>query len=130
MKVTVWILHILKHVFRSWRSLSTNWIIRVVNMFVFVSFISSVAIILWHWRLLPPEVPLFYSRPWGQDQLVRAGWLFLLPAGSISWYIINTIIATFITNEYLIFTQTLYITSFIISLLSFITLIKILFLVS
>ena len=29
------------------------------------------------WREIPPEVPLFYSMPWGQDQLVNPVWLGL-----------------------------------------------------
>lgn len=33
-----------------------------------------------YWRHLPPEVPLLYSRPWGQAQLVRPALLWLLPA--------------------------------------------------
>lgn len=28
---------------------------------------------------LPPEVPLWYSRPWGQDQLSSPYWLWLIP---------------------------------------------------
>lgn len=30
-------------------------------------------------KRLPPEVPLLYSRPWGQEQLVNSVWLWLLP---------------------------------------------------
>lgn len=31
------------------------------------------------WKNLPPEVPLLYSRPWGQDQLVSPYFLWGLP---------------------------------------------------
>jgi hypothetical protein len=31
------------------------------------------------WKSLPPEVPLFYSRPWGQDQLVSPYFLWTVP---------------------------------------------------
>lgn len=54
-------------------------------------------LVLWNWRMvglmvavgggtlamfgrnLPPEVPLLYSRPWGQEQLVAPVWLWGLP---------------------------------------------------
>ena len=31
------------------------------------------------WTKLPPEMPLFYSRPWGKEQLVKKQW-FLIPS--------------------------------------------------
>lgn len=36
-----------------------------------------------NWRNLPPQVPLLYSRPWGQDQLIHPVWLWLLPGASL-----------------------------------------------
>ena len=36
-----------------------------------------------YWRSLPPEIPLLYSRPWGQDQLVSPYFLWLLPLISL-----------------------------------------------
>lgn len=56
------------------------------------------SLVLWNWRTvgvtlvagigllavfrkdLPAEVPLLYSRPWGQDQLVNSWWLWAIPA--------------------------------------------------
>ncbi|KKU29077.1 MAG: hypothetical protein UX80_C0006G0020 [Candidatus Amesbacteria bacterium GW2011_GWA2_47_11b] len=32
-----------------------------------------------YWKSLPPEVPLLYSRPWGQDQLVSPIFLIVPP---------------------------------------------------
>lgn len=37
-----------------------------------------------YWKSLPPEVPLLYSRPWGQDQLVSPYFLMILPALSMA----------------------------------------------
>lgn len=34
-------------------------------------------------RQLPPEVPVFYSRPWGENQLANTGWLIILPGISL-----------------------------------------------
>jgi len=41
------------------------------------------------WRFLPPQVPLFYSQPWGNSQLVNPVYLILLPSISLGLLIIN-----------------------------------------
>ncbi len=50
-----------------------NW--RVVAAGVVVG-MGLVAI---YWKSLPPEVPLLYSQPWGQDQLVSPYFLVIPP---------------------------------------------------
>ena len=113
-----------------WRTLSTNWVISLSHKFVLICFVLSMGILLWRWRLLPPMVPLWYSRPWGADQLTAPYWLFLLPAASMFLYIVNVLVSIYFTAEYLIFTQMLFLSSLIVSLLSFIALVKIVFLVT
>lgn len=34
---------------------------------------------IWKFGSLPPQLPLYYSRPWGEDQLVDWWMLFSLP---------------------------------------------------
>lgn len=114
----------------AWNAIKKNWLISVVHKFVIGLFILSVALLLWRFPQLPPKVPLWFSRPWGEDQLASPYWLLLLPASSIAWYGIDFLISIYVTAEYLIFTQMLFLSSLIVSLLSFITLIKILYLVS
>jgi len=114
----------------NWNSIKKNWIIRTVHKFVIGLCILSVGFLLWRFRQLPPEVPLWFSRPWGADQLASAYWLFLLPLSGLVWYIIDLLIGIFITTDYLIFTQLLFLSALIVNILSFVTLIKILFLVS
>jgi len=38
---------------------------------------------------LPEQVPLFYSRPWGQEQLAAKDYLFLVPLASFLVFILN-----------------------------------------
>lgn len=114
----------------AWNDIKKNWFISVVHKFVIGLFILSVGLLIWRFRVLPPKVPLWFSRPWGEDQLASPYWLLLLPISSMLWYGIDLVISIYVTTEYLIFTQMLFLSSLIVSLLSFITLIKILFLVS
>lgn len=49
----------------------------------------SIAILILSWSRLPPEVPLLYNNPWGQEQLVAPIWLWILPIVS---FFINIIV--------------------------------------
>jgi hypothetical protein len=75
---------------------------------------------------LPPEVPLFYSLPWGEDRLVTPIWLWALPAVSGIFLVIN-LAGSHLLNE-IVLTRILSSTSFLISLLALVTLIKIILL--
>jgi hypothetical protein len=114
----------------AWRKIENNWIIRLVNKSVFVCIIAGILLIVWRWNFLPPRVPVWYSRPWGVNQLASSFWLFLLPLSGLTIYFINLFIGKRLTAEYLIFTQMLFLSSLLVNILSLITLIKILFLVT
>ncbi len=45
-------------------------------------FILVLIMVLLSWTKLPPQVPFFYSRPWGEEQLATKTWfLYLLLIG-------------------------------------------------
>lgn len=119
-----------RHILTAWQLLSKNWIISMVNKFVIIAIILSVVILIWRFKSLPPQVPLWYQRPWGEDQLASPYFLILLPVGSGIIYLANGIISIYHMKDHLVFTQILFLTSLVVTLLSFITLVKILFLVS
>jgi len=48
------------------------------------------------YRQLPPQVPLFYSRPWGERQLVSPYALLFLPSLSLVLLIVNVLISRFL----------------------------------
>lgn len=114
-----------KFIFTSWKELKHNTIIVWSHRAVLFIYTVSFVIILWRLPHLPPLVPLWYSRPWGTDQLAHPYWLLLLPSGGLIWYGINIIVSTYLHRAYLTFVQLLYLTSLLVSILSFITLIKI-----
>jgi hypothetical protein len=114
----------------TWNSIKKNWLISIVHKFVIVLFLLSVGFLVWRFLQLPPQVPLWFSRPWGTNQLASSYWLFVLPIAALLWYCIDVLIGIYVTTEYLIFTQMLFLSALIVNILSFVTLIKILFLVS
>lgn len=86
--------------------------------FFFLSVLSQVSLLLVSWGKLPPQVPLFYSRPWGEDMLAAPSLLFLLPAIAIFCFSANYIISNvfFKTDEFL--TKVLLIFTFLTSLIT------------
>ncbi|QQG41931.1 MAG: hypothetical protein HYV90_01305 [Candidatus Woesebacteria bacterium] len=88
---------------------------------------SSIAIIFIFKNILPPIVPLFYGRPFGESQLVPVLNLFFAPIVSIVITLTNSGLAL-ITED--VFSKKILISgAFLFSLLITITILKIVFLV-
>lgn len=77
--------------------------------------------------ILPPEIPLFYGLPQSSKQLSTSIFLFIPSLISIFFTIINAYISTFIDNNYL--KKVFAFSSVLVSVLSAITTLKIVFLV-
>lgn len=77
--------------------------------------------------LLPPVVPLFYGRPFGESQLVPVLTLFFAPITSIVITFVNSGLA--ILTEDVFSKKILVSGAFLLSLLITITVLKIIFLV-
>lgn len=82
------------------------------------------------WKKLPPMVPLWYSLPWGDEQLEKSFWLVILPVGSFIWQIAAILTSVYSTREHLIFAQILSLTSFVVSLFSCVVILSIISLVT
>lgn len=89
--------------------------------------VITIASIAFSRQLLPPVVPLFYGQPEGQMQLIATWGLLLAPGLAILIMIVNTILTTLIKDEFL--KKVLMFSSLFVSLLSAITVLKIIFLV-
>lgn len=78
-------------------------------------------------NFLPPISPLLYGRPEGASQLVPTLWLILTPAVALALTVLNLFLTRIVKD---LFMQQILITSaFLVSLLSTITILKIIFLV-
>lgn len=112
-----------------WKTLKSNWVIALSEKFVFILVALPIVLLVWQWKHLPPLVPLWYDKAWGAEQLADPHWLFILPIASFIIYILNVVLSIYVVSEYLVFTQMASLSALLVSLLSAITLIKILFLV-
>lgn len=50
---------------------------------------AMLAITVWRYTSIPDEIPLFYSRPWGDAQLVEYWYILLLPLIMHFFYFLN-----------------------------------------
>ena len=114
----------------SWNGLRANRIIMLSQRTVLLLSLLSIILLVFVWQRLPPEVPLWYSRPWGESQLANSLWLFLLPLGSVFWFMVSLLCSVYLTKNHLTFTQILFLSTVVTSMLSCITLVQIVFLIT
>jgi hypothetical protein len=84
-----------------------------------VQAIVSIGVLAIFWKHLPPQVPLLYSLPWGQDQLVSPYYLWLIPTFSILLGLLANVFGERILKDNLLrslFFGTILITQFILCL--------------
>ncbi len=87
-------------------------------------FLSSLFLLLVY-RGLAPQVPLFYSLPWGEKMLADRVWLWLLPIVSLTVFSLNLFLAGKLARDLAILSRILVWTATFVSLILFITLFKI-----
>jgi hypothetical protein len=111
---------------RFWQEKANAKIFRWNLFFV----ISQIGLLFWKFNLLPPQIPLYYSLPWGQQQLSQASSLFILPTLSTILLLINHLFAISLAKTSLLLSQLLLTISLIFSFLSLITLLHIVYLIT
>jgi uncharacterized membrane protein len=84
---------------------------------------------LFHFSKLPPQIPLFYSRPEGEEQLVDWWFIFLIPLTIIVFFFLNQYLKRFFKEAELIAKLIDYFNIIIVVLLTLIF-IKIIFLIT
>lgn len=94
-----------------------------------ILWLAQILLIVISWRFLPPQIPLFYSRPWGEEQLTTPPRLFILPIFSIFIYLANNTLLSFLSKEEKLISQILLFTVVLFNFLGLVTLIQIIRLV-
>ena len=85
-------------------------------------------VLVFYWQL-PPQIPLTYSHPWGESQLIHPVFLFALVVVVIIISILNNLIAAAVYAREQILSRIIVWAGFILLLLIDVTVIKIIFLV-
>lgn len=92
-------------------------------------FSLNILLLIFFFKRLPPLLPLFYSLPWGEEQLAGPTSLILLPFGSFVLGSFNFLFAAFVFKDQPLAAKILIWAIPVLILLCVITLIEILFLV-
>ncbi len=98
-------------------------------LFSVLSVAIQVTAISFYLPQLPPQVPLYYSRPWGEAQLATPYSLFILPGFCLASLLINSGLVVLLLGKKKFLSLCLMWTNVIINLLSLITLFKIISLI-
>lgn len=104
-------------------------LIKTVNQINFVLLTAQILTVILIWRFLPPEIPLFFSHPWGKDQLVNYSGITILPIVCLIIFFANTVVAKLAVREETLVKKTLSLASLTVTLLITISLIQIIRLV-
>lgn len=103
--------------------------VKITQGFIIISFIF-LAVMVWKWGTLPPEIPLYYSLPRGIDQLGSPLEFMFLPLFSTIIFIIHFTAALFIISWGKLAAKILLISAFVASVALLLTFIKIVLLIT
>lgn len=90
----------------------------------FIALILTIFILIF-FQFLPPRLPLFYSLPWGEEQLANHQQFFIIPASVILIDLVNLALIWHLHPSQSFFKKLLIFTSLITTLIFLITFIKI-----
>lgn len=103
----------------------SNWAL-VLNLAVFL---AAVGLLLLHHKNLPPELPLWFSKPWGAQRLAQPVSLWLFPAIIIFSLLLNNLLAKILLANHRVLALILVWAALLISLILLFPLYRILLVV-
>lgn len=109
----------LKDRFNFWTTLFTL-------LFVF----AEVFLVILYWGHLPPEIPIFYSKPWGVPMLGRTIFIWILPVLAFVCLVVNFVLVLVGIKESKFLTRVLVVGSLLVGFGTFYGLLRIITLVS
>ncbi len=111
---------------RFWQQKINGQIFRLNLLIVTI----QLSLLLFKFKTLPFQVPLFYSLPWGQSQLTTVDNLFLLPIFSALIMFLNNFLAALCQHQSVLLSRLLTIFSLLFSFLCLFTLINIILVIT
>lgn len=98
--------------------------------FNFLLIVGQVAILIFKFNSLPPQIPLYFSLPWGDSQLATSTNIIYLPVFSLLITILNGFWAAMLVKTNPLFSKLLVVFSLIFSFFSLFAVFQIVSLVS
>jgi hypothetical protein len=95
-----------------------------VFIFCFVIILLSFGYAIFYFNNLPPLLPLFNQLPWGEQRLIGTAGIFIPPIVAFIIFLINTILSSLIYNKAPLLARILAVTSLLISVLTFLFIIR------
>lgn len=86
----------------------------------------QVTLIVFYLRRLPPEIPLFYSKPWGAPMLAHQIFIWLIPVISFFFIFINFCLVIFFLRENKFLARVMCIVSVLVGFTTFYGILRIL----
>lgn len=68
-----------------------NWIL----VFCLILYSAIAGVLVFYWQKLPPQIPWFYSLPWGERQLIDKTWF----AACIGLFAVVSVISQFLAKK-------------------------------
>jgi hypothetical protein len=100
-----------------------------LSFFVFslcaLSVLAQASLILFSWDKLPPQIPFFYSKPWGEQMLASPVALWILPGVCALLVLVNFSIVIFWIKENIFLWRVLIIFSLLVSFVTLYDTVKI-----
>lgn len=84
----------------------------------------SIIIIAFYYNSLPPFIPLFNQMPWGEQRIIRTLWIALIPSIALVFLGTNLFFANRLYKTIPLIARLFSITSFLISVLAFLFVIR------
>ncbi len=111
-------------------TLRSTWTFKLSSVAILLHITVTSLVMIVFWQKLPPQVPLWYSRPWGTERLVPPLYLLIPIAASIFIYAINIFVANKFATDHPMFARVLFLSSALVSAISTIILVRIITLIT
>ena len=112
-----------------WSAFKSNKSVKLAGWLCFLFLIFSFSLFLFTLKRLPPQIPLFYSLPWGEEQLAPSIALLLLPLGIFLIALLNSFLIMASLSKYFLAAKILIWITVCLIFLTGVNLVKVVFLI-
>lgn len=96
------------------------------RMSILNSLVISISLlyVILYFRLLPPFIPIFNQMPWGEQRIAQTVWIFMMPLLAFLILAVNLIMSAAFYKKNPLISRLFSATSFLVSVLSFLFVIR------